>query len=172
MDGDRLHQHTFGGLTHVDYNVPGASSYEEYFRTTQRLTGAYDTLTQAYRRMVFNVVAVNQDDHVKNLSFHMDRNGEWSLTPASDITYARGGGYTRLHQMRVRDKRQGITEEDLVAVGEEFGVKNPRRIVQDVRNAVSNWEQFAAQYDVPDHAVRHVRGELDDRAAVLDSASG
>lgn len=166
-DGDRLHQHTFGGLTHGDYNQPGASSYEEYFRVTQRLTEAYDTLKQAYRRMVFNVVAVNQDDHVKNLSFHMDREGRWSLTPAYDVTYARGGGYRRFHQMRVRDKRRGITEKDLVTVGEEFGVKNADRIVQDVRNAVSNWEQFAARYDVPDHAGQHVRGELDDRAKVL-----
>lgn len=166
-DGRRLHQHTFGGLTQVDYNEPGASSYEEYFRVTQQLTGAYDTLRQAYRRMVFNVVAVNQDDHVKNLSFHMDREGDWSLTPAYDVTYARGSGYTRYHQIRVRDKRSGITEEDLLAVGEEFGVKQPRRVLQDVRNAVSNWEQFADRTDVPDHAVRHVRGELDERAEEL-----
>lgn len=167
----RLHQHTFGGLTHVDYNEPGASSYEEYFRVTHHLTGAYDTLRQAYRRMVFNVAAVNQDDHVKNLSFHMDRQGNWTLTPAYDVTYARGSGYTRFHQMRVRDKRKGITEEDLLAVGEEFDVKRPRRIVEDVRNAVSRWEQSAARHDVPEHAVRHVRAELNERAAVLDGSS-
>lgn len=165
--GRRLHQHTLGGLTHVDYNEPGASSYEEYFRVTQRLTEAYDTLGQAYRRMVFNVVALNQDDHVKNLSFHMDRDGRWSLTPAYDVTYARGGGYTRFHQMRVRDERRGITEEDLLEVGDRFGVKNAGRIVREVRRAVSDWERFAARYEVPDHAVRHVRSELDDRARVL-----
>lgn len=166
-NGTRLHQHTFGGLTHVDYNDPGASSYEEYFRVTQRLTQAYDTLRQAFRRMVFNVMAVNQDDHVKNFSFHMDRQGRWSLTPAYDVTHARGGGYTRFHQMRIRDKRSGITEEDLLGVADQFSIKSPRRILQDVRSAVSGWERFAEQYDVPGHAVRHVRGELDDRSEAL-----
>lgn len=100
-------------------------------------------------------------------AYYAARGRRWSLNPACDVTCARGGGYTRFHQMRVRDRRRGITEKDLVAVGEEFGVKNAGRIVRDVRNAVSNWEQFAARYDVPDHAVQHVRGELDDRAKVL-----
>ena len=168
QNGERLHQHTLGGMLHVDYNVPQSSSYEEYFRTVLRLGMAYDALRQAYRRMVFNVLAVNQDDHVKNLSFHMDRTGEWSLTPAYDITFAHGTGFTATHQMQVRDKATDICEADLVAVAEEFGVKKPERILERARAAVSDWEQYASTYDVPLSTVVAVRVELDTRAKVLE----
>lgn len=171
QDGRRLHQHTFGGMVHVDYNEPGASSYEEYFRTVQALGMAYDALTQAYRRMVFNVMAVNQDDHVKNLSFHMDRNGTWSLTPAYDITFARGQGWTRNHQMRVRDKTSNIRESDLLAVADAFGVKKPNRILEEIREAVDGWEEFAGRYGVPEDAIAGIREELDRRAAILNGAT-
>ncbi|MGH7657009.1 MAG: type II toxin-antitoxin system HipA family toxin, partial [Gemmatimonadales bacterium] len=91
---ERVHQHTLGGLIHVDYNDRGASSYEEYLRTIFRLGMAYRSMEQGFRRMVFNVLAVNQDDHVKNLSFHLRPGGEWSLAPAYDVTFARGGYWT------------------------------------------------------------------------------
>lgn len=163
----RLHQHTFGGMVHVDYNDPGAASYEEYFRTIQRLGMAYDSLTEAYRRMVFNVMAVNQDDHVKNLSFHMDRSGTWSITPAYDLTYARGEGWTRHHQMRVRDKVSGIRREDLLSVAREYGVKAPDRILETTRSVLGNWEDYAKEYDVEESVRSAIRNELDMRAEVL-----
>lgn len=162
--GKRLHQHTLGGLLHVDYNEPGASSYEEYFRTIQRLGMAYDALTQAYRRMVFNVMAVNQDDHVKNLSFHMDESGVWSLAPAYDITFARGHGWTRSHQMRVRDKTSGIRKTDLLAVATEFGIKKADQIIEEAHAALGRWERRAEAYGVPPDVVSAIRGELDRRA--------
>ena len=161
--GERLHQHTFGGLVHVDYNEPGASSYEEYFRTILRLGMAYDALRQAYQRMVFNVMAINQDDHVKNLSFHMDHAGTWSLAPAYDVTFAHGEGWTRAHQMRIRDKMAEIRDADLVAVAEDFGIKKPTRILEQTRAAIAGWEGFAAAYGVPVGAVQAIRRELDAR---------
>lgn len=166
-NGNRLHQHTLGGLLHVDYNEPGGSSYEEYFRTVLRLGMAYDALQQAYRRMVFNVIAVNQDDHVKNLSFHMDRTGEWSLTPAYDITFARGTGFTATHQMQIRDKASEIRRADLLSVAHEFGVKKPERILDQAEAALADWERYAAAYDVPRRTVAAIRQELDTRAKVL-----
>jgi serine/threonine-protein kinase HipA len=162
--GGRLHQHTFGGLRHVDYNEPGAASYEEYFRTIQRLGMAYDALGEAFRRTAFNVMAVNQDDHVKNLSFHMSMDGVWSLTPAYDLTFARGEGWTRRHQMRVRDKTEGITRADLVAVATEFGIKRPERMLDRIAGVLADWERYAANYGVPDSSVRAIRRELDQRA--------
>jgi len=162
-DGSRIHQHTLGGMLHVDYNDVGAASYEEYLRTVQRLGMAYDALTRAVVRMTFNVLAVNQDDHVKNFSFHMDPSGTWSLTPAYDVTFAKGEGWTRTHQMRIRDRLTGFREEDLTAVADAFGVKKPREIVARVREAVGGWETHAARYGVPPDAVRAVRRELDRR---------
>ncbi|MFC1639756.1 type II toxin-antitoxin system HipA family toxin, partial [Gemmatimonadota bacterium] len=166
-ENDRLHQHTFGGLIHVDYNEPGASSYEEYFRSVLRLGMAYDALRQAYHRMVFNVMAINQDDHVKNLSFHMTRSGEWLLAPAYDVTFAFGDGWTRAHQLRIRDKTADIAAVDLLTVGQEFGIKKPERVLEKTRTAIAAWEQFAAAYEVPSQAVAAIRGELDKRDAAV-----
>ena len=167
-DGERIHQHTFGGLVHVDYNDRGASSYEEYLRTVFRLGMTYGPLEQAYRRMVFNVVAVNQDDHVKNLSFHMRPDGEWSLAPAYDVTFAREVDWTSEHQMRVRDKTAGIRESDLLAVARDFGVKKPERILEETRSAVAGWEGYAQKFAVPPSTVVHVRKALDERVRSLE----
>jgi len=166
-DGERLHQHTLGGMLHVDYNVPRSSSYEEYLRLVLRLGIGYDGLREAYRRMVFNVIAVNQDDHVKNFSFHMDRDGTWSLTPAYDVTFAHGTGFTATHQMLVRDKAVDVRETHLLAVAADFGVKQPTRIVEQVRAAIDDWPRHASAYDVPRAAATVVQHELDARAAAL-----
>lgn len=164
-DGQRLHQHSFGGITHVDYNEPGASSYEEYLRCVLRLGMPYRSVEQGFRRMAFNVMAVNQDDHVKNLSFHMARDGRWRLAPAYDLTFARGGGFTARHQMRVRDKTAGITSSDLLAVAAVFDVDDAAGILESIRAALARWEEFAAATRVPAPTVQAVRGELDRRAA-------
>jgi serine/threonine-protein kinase HipA len=166
-DGQRLHQHTFGGLIHSDYNVPGESSYEEYLRTIQRLGMAYDSLREGWRRMVFNVMAVNQDDHVKNLSFHMDKDGTWSMSPAYDLTFAKGAGWTREHQMRVANKTRGIRTGDLIAIAREFGVKRPEEVLREVREAISDWERHAEAYGVPSRIVARIRGELTKREEAL-----
>jgi serine/threonine-protein kinase HipA len=163
-DGMRLHQHTLGGLLHVDYNDPGASSYEEYLRMILRLGMPPASVIEGYRRMLFNVLAVNQDDHVKNLSFHMDADGTWSLTPAYDVTFAKGGGWTATHQMRVADRRAGITRAHLISVAETFAIRNPAGIIAQVADAVSRWPVYAAQHGVPEETVRVVGSELKTRA--------
>jgi serine/threonine-protein kinase HipA len=166
-NGERLHQHTLGGMLHIDYNEPGSSSYEEYFRTILRLDMSYDSLREAFRRMVFNVVAVNQDDHVKNCSFHMDAAGSWSLTPAYDITFARGTGFTATHQMRVRDKVASIRASDLLAIAAEFGIKRPQHVLERTRAVIADWESHAATHEVPGGTVAAIRAALDERAAEL-----
>jgi serine/threonine-protein kinase HipA len=163
--GVPLHQHTLGGLLHLDYNDPGASSYEEYLRTMLKLGLPPASVIEGFRRMVFNVLAINQDDHVKNLSFHMDKAGDWSLTPAYDLTYAKGGGWTAIRQMRVADKRSGIMHADLVEVGEEFGIRAPSRIIAEVRAAVARWPEFAKDQSVPSEVVRRIGADLRERAA-------
>lgn len=162
-----LHQHTLGGLLHVDYNEPGASSYEEYLRTMLRLEMPPAAVIEGYSRMVFNVVGVNQDDHVKNLSFQMDRTGSWSLTPAYDVTFAMGRGFTATHQMRVADKRSDITRRDLLAVAETFGIRNPGGIVDRVRGVVSRWPEYAEEQGVPDDALQRIDDELRARARAI-----
>lgn len=158
-----LHQHTLGGLLHLDYNDVGASSYEEYLRTILRLGMPPAAMLEGYRRTAFNIMAVNQDDHVKNLSFHMDTDGAWSLTPAYDVTFAQGGDWTARHQMRVADKQSGITRADLRTLADEFGVRAPQRILDPIRDVLDRWPEYARRTGVPAESVRHIGAALEAR---------
>ncbi len=157
--GGRLHLHTLGGMEHVDYNVPGLYSYEQYFRRVLALGLGYPALEQAFRRACFNLLAVNQDDHVKNFAFLMDERGRWRLSPAYDLTFARGRGLTRRHQLSFVGKRDGFTADDLLAVGSRFGLaRGGREIVQEVGEALSRWDDFARAAGVPEDRIRRIGG--------------
>lgn len=137
---ERIHMHSLGGLHHADYNVPRLLSYEDYFRTIRRLRMGQTAITQAFRRMVFNIAARNQDDHVKNVAFLMGRDGTWTLAPTFDVTYAYGSQWTRTHQMTARGKDDGFTREDLLAVAKEFDVpRNGVDIMGEVEAALGIW---------------------------------
>jgi serine/threonine-protein kinase HipA len=167
-DGTRIHQHTLGGLLHIDYNEPGASSYEEYLRSVLRLGMPYASLVEGYRRAVFNVMAVNQDDHVKNVSFHMDASATWRLTPAYDLTFAKGRGWTSRHQMRIGNLGTGIRKSHLLALAEGLSVKRPRLILEQVAAAVASWPAHAAAFDVPPEDIERVQSELNARRRELE----
>ena len=117
-DGGKLHMQTVGALEHVSYNEPGAYSYEQVLLLIRRLGLGTPVVEQQFRRMVFNVVARNQDDHVKNIAFLMDREGAWSLAPAYDVIWAwkPGNPWLDSHQMSINGKRDGFTVADLRAV--------------------------------------------------------
>ena len=121
--------------------------------------------------MVFNVVAVNQDDHVKNLSFHMLPDGPWRLAPAYDITFARGLGYTSQHQLRIADKRADITSAELTAVGRGFGIRAPHRIVERTLEVTARWTDYAREVEVPADSVAHIEKELAQRRRELAHGS-
>jgi serine/threonine-protein kinase HipA len=120
---------------------------------------------EGYRRAVFDMLAVNQDDHVKNQSFHFDSDGRWSLTPAYDVTFARGNEWTAAHQMRLADKRAGITREDLLGVGRAFGIRAPARILAEVGDVLARWPAFARSTGVP-------AGDLEGRGCRAGRAQG
>jgi serine/threonine-protein kinase HipA len=156
-NGDRLHLHTLGGMEHIDYNVPGLYSYEQYFRLVLALGLGYPALEQAYRRACFNLLAVNQDDHVKNFSFLMDDAGRWRLSPAYDLTFVRGRNFTRDHQMTFAGKRNDFTARDLVGVGARFDLKSDGHdIVDEVVEALQRWPDFASAAGVPDDKVEAI----------------
>ncbi len=165
----RLHQHTLGGLLHVDYNEPGTSSYEEYLRVILSLGMPQAAVAEGFRRMVFNVLARNQDDHVKNLSFHMDRRGVWRLTPAYDVTFAVGSDYTARHQMRIRDKVAGIARTDLLEVAQEFSIRDAAEMIERVGAVVGSWPQYAALKCVPADSIKNISESLAQRGAELAS---
>ena len=155
--GARLHLHSLGGMQHADYNAPGAYSYEGLLRTVLSLGLDYRVLTEAFRRAVFNVAFVNQDDHVKNISFLMDREAGWRLAPAYDLTFARGAGFTRNHQMSVNGKVTDIQHADLLALGALVGLpRDGAREIDRILDARSRWTAVAESKGVPAKDIERV----------------
>jgi serine/threonine-protein kinase HipA len=154
-DGKKLHMQTLCGLAHYDFNVAGGYSYEQCFRVIRelKLNNERQALEQQFRRMVFNVMIRNQDDHTKNIGFLMNRRGEWSLSPAYDVTYAYNpeGAWTANHQMTINGKRDAFTFDDLLACGEaaDLRPRSVRALVAEVRGVVLRWNEFAAEAGIP-----------------------
>ena len=145
--GGKLHMQSLGGMAHFDFNLPGAYSYEQAAQVMRRLRISNTEISQFYRRMVFNVLARNQDDHVKNISFLMDRRGHWTLAPAYDVTYAYNPDrmWTGTHQMTVSGKRDHISRQDLLAAARSMGIKKAEaeKIIYTIRDSLGKWEVFS-----------------------------
>lgn len=135
-DGKKIHMQTLGALTHTDYNIPGLMSYEQAAFYMKKMGLYQSEVEEFFRRMVFNVFLVNQDDHVKNTSFLMSKKGEWHLAPAYDLTFAYNteNHWLKAHQMLVNGKSTGITKDDLVIAGERMGISKRKcnTIISDV----------------------------------------
>jgi serine/threonine-protein kinase HipA len=150
LNGEKIHLQSLCGLAHYDFNMAGAYTYEQALSVMQKLHLGYDALEEMYRRMVFNIVARNQDDHTKNIAFLMDRDGNWSLSPAFDVIWAYNvsGPWTSWHQMSVSGKRDNFTREDLLQPARLFGIKNASEIIEQVTTAVRQWPIVAEQHGV------------------------
>ncbi len=146
-DGKKIHMLSLGGMAHIDYNTPGICGYELAAEYMKRIGLKYDDTEQLFRRMVFNCLAVNQDDHVKNISFLMDKSGKWELAPAYDITFSYDpeNMWLRAHQMTVNNKTMNITIEDIITAGINMGIskKKSKDIVEEIRIIVSNFLEYA-----------------------------
>lgn len=161
-NGDKLHLQTLAAIRHYDYEQPSIYSYGNIFSTMRGMGLSYADKEQLFRRMVFNAAARNQDDHVKNFSFLMNRQGEWSLSPAYDVTYAYNpqGDWTAVHQCAINGKRTGITREDLLAVGRLEEVHKSEKIVEQVWNVVSQWSTYAAMANLDVQAMKVIERVL------------
>ena len=147
-NGDKLHMQSLAALAHLDFNDAAAHSYEQALAVIRRLGLSMDAVEEQFRRMVFNVIARNQDDHVKNIAFLMDKRGQWSLAPAFDVMYAYNpsGAWTARHQMSLAGKRDDFTLDDLKAVAATASMKRGRAeaIAREVTSAIARWREFAA----------------------------
>lgn len=163
-EGGKIHMLSLAGMAHLDFNQAGAVGYEQALLTLRRLGLGMDAIEEQYRRMVFNVLARNQDDHVKNIAYLMDRSGRWSLSPAFDVTYAHNpaGEWTSRHQMTVNGKRDGFTLADFEAVARHASMKRGRwkAIHDEVRDAVSRWPEFASEAGVAESRARAIEEAL------------
>jgi serine/threonine-protein kinase HipA len=149
-NNEKLHMLSLCGIAHYDFNASGAYSYEQAFAVILRLNLGHPALQELFRRMVFNVVARNQDDHTRNIAFIMDQRGNWQLAPAFDMIWAYNpdGRWTNVHQMRINGKQDGFTRDDFLSVGTAYGIKSAKEIIEKVTETVSRWPAFAAEAGV------------------------
>ena len=163
-DGGKLHAQTLGALAHFDFNNPRLYSYEDAFDVTRRVVNDARANEQLFRRMIFNVLAWNCDDHVKNIAYLMDRAGEWHLAPAYDECYAwnPAGDWTSCHQMAVNGKRIGIEDADILACARFANMRErkARAVLDEVRAAVRDWPRFAAEAEVRDDFIAKIDTRL------------
>ncbi|MEO8261210.1 MAG: type II toxin-antitoxin system HipA family toxin [Pseudolysinimonas sp.] len=158
----RLHTQTLCALSVLDYNERGAHDYAQLFQAFDALGLDEKTRVQGYRRMVFNWMAANCDDHTKNHSFVMDEQGAWSLSPAYDLTHAfnPNGDWTYQHLMSVNGTFRDLTHSDLIRFAERHRVPGARAVITEVAEAVDDWPEFAAQAGVSNETMRHTRDDF------------
>lgn len=158
MNGEKVHMQTLCGIAHYDYRLLRGYSYEQAFNVMRGMRLTYQEAQEMFRRVVFNVVVRNQDDHTKNISFLMDKQGKWRLSPAYDMGYAYNpnGAWTSAHQMSINGKFDEITRVDLLELAARNNIRNASQIIDEVCAACAGWPQIAKECDVPQSMIDEI----------------
>ncbi len=161
-NGKKVHMQTLCGIAHYDYRLHRAYSYEQAFNVMRALKLPYSQAQEMFRRMVFNVIVRNQDDHTKNISFLMGEDGVWRLSPAYDMGYSYNpnGGWTATHQMSINGKFDDITRKDLLECGAKNNIKNASLIIDEVCEIASQWPTMAKECDVPQSMMNDIKANM------------
>lgn len=162
VKGQKLHVQSFCALRHFDFSMIGSFAYEQVFETIRMLRLPATTSEQFYRRMAFNVIARNLDDHTKNIAFIMDKKGAWKLSPAFDVTYSYDPAsvWVKQHNLSINGKTIDITKEDLLKVGKEMNIKRAKTIIEDIQGKVKKWPQYAKEAKVRDKQIQAINNTL------------
>lgn len=168
-DSGKLHMQTLCALGHFDFRSPGAYSYEQAFSLQRRLGLAYPEAEQFFRRMLFNIFSVNMDDHTKNISYLMDKNGKWSLSPAYDmgLSYNPNGQWANKHQMTINGKSDDFEYKDLVAVAWKADIEKPAHIIDCVETAIHNFPKYADETGIPKQETEMIMKIIDNKTLSL-----
>lgn len=158
----KVHTQTLCALQHYDFANITSYSYEQVFQTMRLLRLTYAEAEQMFKRMVFNVVARNCDDHTKNFAFLMDMQGKWKLAPAYDICFAYrpDSVWVSQHNLSINGKRKNFERKDIISIAEQNSIRNPEKIIDQALDLVKNWEQYAAMYQVDPTLAQQIAGEL------------
>ncbi len=165
IEGDKLHVQTLSALAHIDYNIPGLCSYEAASSYLRQIGVGQSGIEEFFRRMVFNVLSVNQDDHVKNISAVMDRRGNWKLSPAYDLTfsYNLSNVWLKAHQMTVNGKSSGISKDDITECGKRMGISTRKinSIISEVSGAVECFDDIAKEVGVRKETIKTISSVME-----------
>jgi len=144
------HVQTFCAMKHFDFNSVNSFSYEQLFQCMRELKLSYADAEQMFRRMVFNVIARNCDDHTKNFSFRLKQEANWELAPAYDVchAYRPGSEWVSQHALSINGKRKNITKEDLQLIGSSIKCKKANEIINEINDQVNTWQKYAKEVNV------------------------
>lgn len=161
-NGGKIHMQTLCGIAHYDYRMLRSYSYEQAFNVMRALRLPYSDAQEMFRRMVFNVILRNQDDHTKNISFLMDKTGRWRLSPAYDMGFAYNpqGGWTSQHQMSINGKFDNIDRKDLLECAKRNNIKEATDIIDNIIEVASQWPEMARKCDVPKSMIDSILPEM------------
>lgn len=166
-NGDiKHHVQTLCAMQHYDYNEVGLYSYEQLFQTMRLLRLPYPQAEQVFRRMVFNVIARNCDDHTKNFAFLLRQESDWEISPAYDIchAYRPGSDWVSKHALSINGKREGITREDFIAIAKSINIKKPNLIIDEINSIVQDWDSYAKEAGVSEVLATNIGATLNDFA--------
>lgn len=174
QDGEKIHTQTLAALGHFDYDQPGSCSYEQYAELAKKLNSGSQEIKQLFRRTVFNCIAMNCDDHVKNFSFMMDRRGKWKMTPAYDITFAYKPNHRWLgsHQMSLDGKSAGISRNDLMKFGRNLGLSKTfcEDSVEEIMGVVNQWMSYAERCGIVEERAQEIENILRNQGEIPGSS--
>jgi serine/threonine-protein kinase HipA len=156
------HIQTLCAINHLDFRQRGTHDYAQLFMTASQLGLDDDALNQIFRRMAFNVMGRNCDDHTKNFGFILRQGQPWNLSPAYDVTHAYNpmGEWNDQHLMGVNQKFKDISKADLLEVADRFSVRKPENVLSDVRSAIDSWSQFAKRANLSPTLQERVANDL------------
>ncbi|MBL7123929.1 MAG: type II toxin-antitoxin system HipA family toxin [Actinobacteria bacterium] len=160
---ERIHMQTLCAIAHFDYNDPNSYSYEQLFQIIRKIRLPYADAREIYRRIVFNIAGKNLDDHTKNISFLLRENQSWRLSPAYDLIYNHNpeGKWTRRHQMSVNGKRENISYNDLITLGNENSIKSPKEIIEQVLEVLNNWKKYAKDIGLEKRRIEEINKNME-----------
>jgi len=162
IDGQKLHTQTLHAFAGMNFKLPDTYSYEQIFTILNKMNLDYSSKEQLFKRMVFNVIGQNVDDHTKNFGFNMKENGEWNLSPAYDLTFSYNENFNRItpHFLSINGKNQNFNLKDILHVADEYSIKNPKKIINEINLSFLNWRKIAKDLNISKKTTDYIASKL------------
>lgn len=162
IDGKKIHTQTLHALAGMNFKLPNTYSYEQVFTTLNKMKLNYSSKEQLFRTMVFNVIGRNVDDHTKNFGFNMNEKGEWNLSPAYDLTFSYNENFNRVtpHFLSINGKNEAITLKDILEVANEYSIKNPKKIINEINQSFLSWKKIAEELNITKQTTDFINSKL------------
>lgn len=162
IDGQKIHTQTLHAFAGMNFKLPNTYSYEQVFTVLNKMNLDYSAKEQLFRRMVFNVIGRNVDDHTKNFGFNMKENGEWNLSPAYDLTFSYNENFNRTtpHFLSINGKNQNFNLKDMLHIADEYSIKNPKKIINEINQSFHNWRKIARDLNISEKTTVYIACKL------------